>query len=54
MYDYDDYFDEKEVDCEPYGKAKKITEDLEKKKCSEFAKDGFRCVPFYGCKEGKN
>ena len=36
-----------------YGNAKKEIEDIEKKKCSEFGADGFRCVPFYACKEGE-
>ena len=36
-----------------YGNALNEIEDLEKKKCADFAKDGFRCVPFYGCKEGE-
>ena len=31
----------------------KEIEDLEAKKCSEFANDGYRCVPFQACKDGE-
>ena len=32
---------------------KKVTEDLENKKCTEFNEEGYRCVPFYACKGGE-
>ena len=42
-----------EPDCSKYGDALNEIEDLENKKCSEFADEGFRCVPFYACKQGE-
>ena len=26
---------------------------MENKKCTDFEEDGYRCVPFYACKDGK-
>ena len=50
-YEYEDY--DNEIDCSIYGQAQLIFKDLEKKKCSEFKEDGYRCVPFYSCKGGE-
>ena len=50
---YDDEDDEAIIDCSEYGKAYQFRTDLENKKCSEFAIDGFQCVPFYACKAGE-
>ena len=49
--EYEDY--NNEIDCSIYGQAQIIFKDLEKKKCSEYKADGFRCVPFYSCKGGE-
>ena len=66
-YDYDDYsyrdnYDysyeylerpPENVNCSLFEGPKKITEDLENKKCTEFNEEGYRCVPFYACKGGE-
>ena len=38
--------------CKSYGGPKKSIEYKKAIKCSEFAENGFRCVPFYACKGG--
>ena len=55
-YDYSyDYLERppENVNCSLYEGPKKITEDLENKKCTEFNEEGYRCVPFYACKGGE-
>ena len=49
---YDDEDDEA-IDCSEYGKVYQHRTDLENKKCSAFAIDGYQCVPFYACKGGE-
>ena len=53
MNSYEDDDDDKAIDCSEYGKAYQVRTDLENKKCSDFAIDGFQCVPFYACKGGE-
>ena len=38
--------------CKSYGGPKNSIEYEKNVKCSEFAKNGFRCVPFYASKGG--
>ena len=55
-YDYNyDYLERppENVNCSLYEGPKKVTEDLENKKCTEFKEEGYRCVPFYACKGGE-
>ena len=53
-YSYYDYYeDEKSVNCSQYGMAKQVRKDLANKKCSEFAEEGYRCVPYYACNDGE-
>ena len=52
MNSYDEEEDE-DRDCSEYRKAYQLRTDLENKKCSEFAIDGFQCVPFNACKGGE-
>ena len=33
--------------------AKQVRKDLANKKCSEFADEGYRCVPYYACNDGE-
>ena len=51
--DYDEYYGEEAVDCSNYEASLKKLEDLEEKSCSEFAEDGYRCVPFFACNGGE-
>ena len=51
-YEYNDY-NEENVDCSIYADDIRTIKDLAKKKCSEFANDGYRCVPFQACEEGE-
>ena len=51
--DYDEYYGEEAVDCSNYEASLKKLEDLEEKSCSEFAGDGYRCVPFFACNGGE-
>ena len=53
MNSYEDDEDDEAIDCSEYGKAYQFRTDLENKKCSDFAIDGFQCVPFYACKGGE-
>ena len=53
MNSYYDDDDDEAIDCSEYGKAYQHRTDLENKKCSAFAIDGFQCVPFYACKGGE-
>ena len=53
MNSYEDDEDGETIDCSEYGKAYQMRTDLENKKCSDFAIDGFQCVPFYACKGGE-
>ena len=36
--------------CDSYGGPKVSIEDKKNHKCSKYAKNGYRCVPFYACK----
>ena len=53
MNSYYDDEDDEAVDCSEYGKVYQHRTDLENKKCSAFAIDGYQCVPFYACKGGE-
>jgi hypothetical protein len=55
-YDYSyDYLERppENVNCSLFEGPKKVTADLENKKCTEFNEEGYRCVPFYACKGGE-
>ena len=54
-YDYSgdyDYYN-KEVDCSIYRRNITKIREIENKKCTDFADEGFRCIPYYACREGE-
>ena len=41
------------LDCESFatfGDPISVNEDASNRNCTDFERDGYRCVPFYGCK----